>query len=195
VTINEVWIGNRIYWTLTLATANNYDSHWVTHFKGHCNYSTHTVFSVFISRYLVAVFIDGSSPSSGFPNCPRPHLPTSQFSQLQLSTDSTTTVSYITTDGQSVLVSSTHLGLTTRFLLLSDSCGFVDVGRPLWRENRSVFYYVQCTIYCWPFTFLTSHNIGSATKRSTKHADKNKALDVVKTEYFNLKGKKVKLSL
>jgi hypothetical protein len=31
--------------------------------------------------------------------------------------------------GQSVLVSSTHLGLTTRFLLLSDCCGFVDVGR------------------------------------------------------------------
>jgi hypothetical protein len=33
--------------------------------------------------------------------------------------------------GQSVLVSSTHLGLTTRFLLLSDSCGFVDVGLSL----------------------------------------------------------------
>jgi hypothetical protein len=29
--------------------------------------------------------------------------------------------------GQSVLVSSTHLGLTTRFLFLPDSCGFVDV--------------------------------------------------------------------
>jgi hypothetical protein len=33
------------------------------------------------------------------------------------------------------------------FLLMSDNCGFVDVGRPLWREVRSVFYYVQCTIY------------------------------------------------
>jgi hypothetical protein len=30
--------------------------------------------------------------------------------------------------GQSVLVSSTHLGLTIRVLLLSYSCGFVDVG-------------------------------------------------------------------
>jgi hypothetical protein len=29
---------------------------------------------------------------------------------------------------QYVLASSTHLGLTTRFLLLSDSCGFVHVG-------------------------------------------------------------------
>jgi hypothetical protein len=46
--------------------------------------------------------------------------------------------------GQSVLVSSTHLGLTTRFLLLSDSCGFVTVGRPLGRENGSAVY--NC---CW----------------------------------------------
>jgi hypothetical protein len=46
--------------------------------------------------------------------------------------------------GQSVLVSSTHLGLTTRFLLLSDSCGFVDVGRSLWREDGSAVY--NC---CW----------------------------------------------
>jgi hypothetical protein len=35
---------------------------------------------------------------------------------------------------QSVLVSSTHLRLTTRFLLLSGSCGFVDAGRSLWRD-------------------------------------------------------------
>jgi hypothetical protein len=49
--------------------------------------------------------------------------------------------------GQSILVSSTHLGLTTRFLLLSANCGFVDVGRPLWREVESVLYYVQCKIH------------------------------------------------
>jgi hypothetical protein len=30
-----------------------------------------------------------------------------------------------------------HLGLSTRFLLLSDSCGFVDMGRSLWREDGS----------------------------------------------------------
>jgi hypothetical protein len=41
---------------------------------------------------------------------------------------------------QSVLVSSTHLGLTTRLLLLSGSCGFVEVGRPIWREDGSVIY-------------------------------------------------------
>jgi hypothetical protein len=41
-------------------------------------------------------------------------------------------------------VSSTHLGLTTRLLLLADSCGFVDVGRSLWRENGSAVYN-----FCW----------------------------------------------
>jgi hypothetical protein len=46
--------------------------------------------------------------------------------------------------GQSVLVSSTHLGLTTRFLLLSDSCTFVDAGRCIFRENGSAVY--NC---CW----------------------------------------------
>jgi hypothetical protein len=44
------------------------------------------------------------------------------------------------TVSQSVLVSSTHLGLTTRFLFLSDCCGFVDMGSSLWRENGSAVY-------------------------------------------------------
>jgi hypothetical protein len=42
-------------------------------------------------------------------------------------------------------VSSSHPGAKTRFLLLSDSCGFVDVGRLLRREDGSVVY--NC---CWP---------------------------------------------
>jgi hypothetical protein len=37
-----------------------------------------------------------------------------------------------------------HLGPMTRFLLLPDNFGFVDVGRPLWREDGSVVY--KC---CW----------------------------------------------
>jgi hypothetical protein len=37
-------------------------------------------------------------------------------------------------------VSSTHLGLTTRILLLLDICGFVDVWRSLRQENGSAFY-------------------------------------------------------
>jgi hypothetical protein len=36
------------------------------------------------------------------------------------------------------------LGLTTRSLLLSDSCGFVNLGRPLWREDGSVVYNCCC---------------------------------------------------
>jgi hypothetical protein len=39
---------------------------------------------------------------------------------------------------------STHLGLTTRSLLLSDCCGLVDVGRSVWREDGSVLS--NC---CW----------------------------------------------
>jgi hypothetical protein len=46
--------------------------------------------------------------------------------------------------GQSVLVSSPHLGLMTRYLLLLDSCGFVDMRRPLWWEDGSVDYNCCC---------------------------------------------------
>jgi hypothetical protein len=51
------------------------------------------------------------------------------------------------TDGQSASLSwcQAHLGSEITFLLLSDSCGFTDVGRPLWREGESVVY--NC---CWP---------------------------------------------
>jgi hypothetical protein len=42
--------------------------------------------------------------------------------------------------GQSVFMSSTHLGPTSRFLLLSDICGFVYVRRSFWRENGSTVY-------------------------------------------------------
>jgi hypothetical protein len=47
--------------------------------------------------------------------------------------------------GQSVLEWSTHLGLTTRYLLVFDNYGPVFMGRPLWLEDGSVF----CICY-WP---------------------------------------------
>jgi hypothetical protein len=50
-----------------------------------------------------------------------------------------------TSVGQSVLQLSTHLWLTTRFLLPSHSCMFFHVGHSLWREDGSVVY--NC---CWP---------------------------------------------
>jgi hypothetical protein len=37
-----------------------------------------------------------------------------------------------------------HVGLATRFLLLSDSWGLVDMGRSLWQDNGSAIY--NC---CW----------------------------------------------
>jgi hypothetical protein len=45
---------------------------------------------------------------------------------------------------QSVLVSSPHLGLMTRYLLLLDSYSLVVVGRPHWREDGSVFCQSHC---------------------------------------------------
>jgi hypothetical protein len=47
--------------------------------------------------------------------------------------------------GQSVLMSTPHLGSKTRVLLMSDSCRLVDVGRPLWWEDS----FVVCNC-CWP---------------------------------------------
>jgi hypothetical protein len=45
--------------------------------------------------------------------------------------------------GQSILVSSPYVGPQTRFLLLSDSCVFVDVGRLLCGEDGSVVFIVR----------------------------------------------------
>jgi hypothetical protein len=57
--------------------------------------------------------------------------------------------SHIATDGQSVSQSVSlgvepHLGLMTRYILLFDNYGLDFVGRPLWREDGSVF-----CICCW----------------------------------------------
>jgi hypothetical protein len=60
--------------------------------------------------------------------------------------------------GQYLLVSSTHLGPNTRFLLSSDCCGFDDVGHLLWREDGSVIY--NC---CWPLP--TQSFSGSSPER------------------------------
>jgi hypothetical protein len=48
------------------------------------------------------------------------------------------------TVSQSVLASSSYLGLVTRYLLLFDSYSLVIVGHPLRREDGSVF----CQSYC-----------------------------------------------
>jgi hypothetical protein len=66
-------------------------------------------------------------------------------SDLRLSLSSKVKVMLRSTVSRPVfLVSSTHLGLKVRSLLLSNSCGFVDVERSLWRDNGSAVY--NC---CW----------------------------------------------
>jgi hypothetical protein len=59
-------------------------------------------------------------------------LPVTDFSESE---------PYVTTDGQSAGLSWNKAPILA---LLSDSCGFVDVGRSLWREDGSVVY--NC---CW----------------------------------------------
>jgi hypothetical protein len=54
-----------------------------------------------------------------------------------------------------------HLGPRTRYLLLSDSRCFFDVGRPLWREDDVQSSPVNC---CWPSpaqSFLVSGPVGT----------------------------------
>jgi hypothetical protein len=130
---------------LQIITTNNYDSLIELHTPkiNHGNCSTHKVLSVFTSRCLLAAFNGGRSPFSGFQNCPRPQLPASHFSQLQLSAYSTTQAKVQvmlrpTVSRPVCLRVKQHVGPKTRFLLLSDSCMFVHVWRPLWREDGSV---------------------------------------------------------
>jgi hypothetical protein len=61
-------------------------------------------------------------------------------SRLQLTQSESETC--VTTDSQSVSLSWNEAPIwgLRRFLLLSDSCGFVDVGRSLWREDRFVVF-------------------------------------------------------
>jgi hypothetical protein len=68
VTTYGVWIGNRLYCTLTLVTTNNYA-------RDYRKYSTHKVLSVFGGWSLVTASNGGSSRSSGFPNGPCPQSP------------------------------------------------------------------------------------------------------------------------
>jgi hypothetical protein len=111
---------------------------------------------------LVAASNCERSPYSGFPKYFRPQLQAthSNCSQLNLSSSLTNSVTHQPTNlhstawpnpksklrydrqpvDQSVLVSNTNLRPKTRFLLVSDNCGFVDMGRPLCREDGSVIY-------------------------------------------------------
>jgi hypothetical protein len=97
VTIDSVWIGNWIHWTLTERTYKNLrQSHWVTRSKYHCNYSTRKVLSDFPSRCSVAASNGRRSPSSGFPNDPRSQLPASHSNNSQRLTLSSSLIDWLT---------------------------------------------------------------------------------------------------
>jgi hypothetical protein len=72
--------------------------------------------------------------------------------------------SYVTTDGQPASLSWNKApiwGLRTDLYYMCDSYGPVLVGRPLWREDGSVFY-----ICCWPLpaqSFFGPSSLGLAT--------------------------------
>jgi hypothetical protein len=69
--------------------------------------------------------------------------------------------SHVTTDGQPASLSwnkAPICGLRPDLYYLCDSCRFVDLGRPLWREDGSVVY--SC---CWPSpaqSFLGASPVG-----------------------------------
>jgi hypothetical protein len=116
------------------AIANLHTSQFTT---AHVN--SFTVGSVFSSSCLLTASNNGCSSASVF-------ISTLNGGSLQTAYSWVCILFYYRRSaGQSVWEYSTHLGLTTRILLLSDSCGFVDMRRCLWREDESVGY--SC---CWP---------------------------------------------
>jgi hypothetical protein len=78
VTIDGVWIDDRIYWTLWYSVWLHFTVHRLTHTCTH-----QCLQSRLHCRCLVAASNNGRSPSSGFPNCPRPHLPASNNNSSQ----------------------------------------------------------------------------------------------------------------
>jgi hypothetical protein len=84
VTIDGVSIGNWIYWPLGMVITSNYSA-----LPNSCTRLLTTAHTktfqsdVFTSRCLVAASNGGRSPYSGFPNYPRPQLPSSHSNSSQ----------------------------------------------------------------------------------------------------------------
>jgi hypothetical protein len=97
LTTDGVWIGHRIYWTLTFVNYKKKRQSRSHNSKDHCNYSTNKAFTVFTSRYLATAPNGGHSPSPGFPKCSRPQISASHLSQIKHS--SSRSQSYFTTGG------------------------------------------------------------------------------------------------
>jgi hypothetical protein len=122
VTETRVWIGELVYWIFTSR-----------------NYSSYTL-KIIITTACVTSHTKSSNSSSGHTVFP---LELRNSSEVNSKVKSKSHCDWRSV-GQSVLVSSPHLGLMTRYLLLFDSYSLVIVGRPLWREDGSVFYQSHC---------------------------------------------------
>jgi hypothetical protein len=139
VTIDRVWTGNRIYWTLNQFITMLYELH-------------RLVFSITVFITLLGSSFQGCNILGIHVQWFLPSLAgTFQLQLLSwtnwLPTAKLTHKSKICYDWQSVSLpwSNPHLELKIRFLLLWNSFGFLGVAYPLWREDRSVTY--NC---CWP---------------------------------------------
>jgi hypothetical protein len=141
VTIGRFGIDNLIYCTFWYNASLHFAVHYytlVSQSRLHC-------------CCLVAASNGGRSPSSEFPNGARPQLPASNSHSSRLNPRSpltTVKVMLQLTVSRPVFLGVKHpFGTYNQIFFLSDSCRFVDVGRPLWREDRSDFYNVQYTFY------------------------------------------------
>jgi hypothetical protein len=93
-------------------------------------------------------------------------------------------------DGSHFCICS-HMVLTTRFLLPSHSCGFVDVGRSPWREDWSVVYN-----RCWPLPaqfFSGPSPLGLATIFYCLRFETSPTTRRVTVEVFHSASTRVKL--
>jgi hypothetical protein len=145
VTRHGVSIDNWLYWILK---TRNYEE--VIGISLIYTYST----SHYSARLVVSTYLHYCLPDNGSQQCPlllrslpagdclahKPWLQLSSHSRLRLSNSKVNIKVMLrrTVIRPVCLGFKNHLGSKTRFLLLSDSCGFVDVGRPIWREDGSV---------------------------------------------------------
>jgi hypothetical protein len=105
------------------------------YFSGRSPLSLATIFyCLSFDTFLFVASYDSQGHGGGI----RPRLHTGSQVKVKVKVTLRLTVS------QSVSLSvEPHLGLMTRNLLLFDSYGLIFLGRPLWREDRSVFLYAS----------------------------------------------------
>jgi hypothetical protein len=147
MTIQGIWIGNWICWALVKRNYKNYNAF----------ANSHTL--LLTTGLFKFLCLHQSLPGNGsqkYPLLPllaagyylTNQLMTVASSHFQLSCQVSVTLRPTVSWPISLEVKH-HLEPKPRFLLLSHGCGFVDVERPLWREEEPVIYrgQNQCTYH------------------------------------------------